>query len=386
MILRNSSAALVAACATFAFAFTTDSDRALAQSVGCQGQTAGGTAQGAALTSRIQQETIEKAKASAGLAMKPMFGGVSASVSHLEHDGFDLERPVAQNGCAGAGPISKLEPFETTTYSVSGLAEVDLTRAMRMPSGYTLRAGIAVGYKSLETESNDILSVFTPSNLGPSRLEEDGVQIDYYTLVTQGSAYVVFASSIGFGDSEVSYRAVNNAIAVQSFRGSSNYTDYSSSAVVGNVFVLSNSANGRLLADLSGGVQYTDYRRDAFTVVGHGRYGTAKTKELAGKAELKLALQMPRSSGAVTPYVKGGVLYRFFYESTYSTFDLGPAAGGPVTQFFDLETDDVVGIAGAGLGFSMNGERVTGAVEATYKGSGDSDEVVGKAQVIIKLN
>src|SRR5262245_21808219 len=105
---------------------------------------------------RMQEETVEKAKAGAGLASIPIFAGVSGSVSHLEHDGFKLKTPVdVKSDCATVNTIKKLAAFETDTQSVSALVELDLSRAFGMSRGSLFKVGAAIGGKRLESETGD---------------------------------------------------------------------------------------------------------------------------------------------------------------------------------------------------------------------------------------
>lgn len=368
-------------------------DEVAAQPAGCDGQNPS-TSQSAELTSRIHQETIEKAKSAAGIGATPTFAGVSASGSLLKHDGYGLERPVAQNGCQGPPALTGTSAFETRTYSISALGEMDLTSAMNMPAGYGLRVGAAIGSKHLRTKTSDIISIWDPgnttatTNFGPSRLEEDGIQFDFYTLVTRGASYAVFANSIGFGDADISFNTVIAGPGPVARRtGSTDYRDYATSVTLGHVFTLRQDSEARTVADLSGGLAYTSHKRDGFAV-GNGEnatIGDASTDEFAGKLLAKLAHQVFSGSDTFTVYAKGGVFYRFHYESTYSTSGLGPD-GPSVTQNFDLTTDDAVGIAGAGVAFALGGDNVTGVLDGEYRGSGDSDEYIGKAQVVFKLN
>ena len=59
-----------------------------------------------------------------------------------------------------------------------------------------------MGGKWLETKTSDIVIDGT-SRTGPSRLEENGVQVDLYSLLAFGSTYAIIASSIGAGDSKL---------------------------------------------------------------------------------------------------------------------------------------------------------------------------------------
>ena len=157
------------------------------------------------------------------------------------------------------------------------------------------------------------------------------------------------------------------------------------SATVGRVFQLGTHGRGQWLADLSGGLIYTYYSRDGFTDSSGGEFGDAETEEFAGKTELKLAYQMVDASGALTLYAKGGVFHRFSYDSTYSTSNLGPPAAA-VDQSFSLTTDETVGIVGGGISMSSTDGRNSGVLDFTYRGAGDSDEIVGNAQYVLQLN
>ncbi|MGI9478669.1 MAG: hypothetical protein ACR2PI_18350 [Hyphomicrobiaceae bacterium] len=366
---------------------------AAAQPAGCDGQNPS-TSQSVALTARLHQETLEKAKSAAGIAGTPTYAGVSFSGSLLKHDGYGLEQPVAQNGCQNPPPLTGTSSFETRTYSISALGEMDLTSAMNMPAGYTLRSGIAIGSKHLRTKTSDIISIWDPgntaatTNFGPSRLEEDGIQIDTYTLITKGASYAIIANSFGFGDADISFNTVIAGPGPVARRtGTTDYRDYAFSATLGHVFTLRQSSEARTVADLSGGLAYTSHERDGFNV-GDGenaRIGDAETNEFSGKFLAKFAHQVFSGNDAFTVYMKGGVLYRFHYESTYSTSGLGPD-GPSVTQNFSLTTDDAVGIAGGGIAFALDGDNVTGVLDGEYRGSGDSDEYIGKAQFVFKLN
>jgi outer membrane autotransporter protein len=150
------------------------------------------------------------------------------------------------------------------------------------------------------------------------------------------------------------------------------------------VFTLYSTTASRTLLDVSGGLLWSNYTRAGFTDTRGAVFSDAKTDEFSGKAEVKLAYQVQQGADMFTPYVKGGVKQRFDYSNSFSvlsdpTFTFDP-------QTFALTSDNTFWRAGGGLGFSFKNGDITGVIDGTYQGSGDSREVVGKAQLIFKLN
>ncbi len=351
--------------------------------VGCQGQSASG-GQTAELGQVMQQQTIEQAKAVAGLSIVPVYGGGSVNFTKLEHDGYKLRSPQAQSTCVTVPPLVRTLKFETRTRSVSSIGELDLTRSFGLTGNQMLRIGGALGWKSLDTKTADVATVF-PANAGASKLSEDGFQVDLYALVASGATYGLFAASLGSGDSDMantSNAVVNGQLAIG--RGSSDYNEYSLSATVGHVFTLASRANSRLLADVSGGLLYSSYTRDGFIDTVGARFTDNDVDEFSGKIDVKLAYQMMHGGYSITPYLKGGVKHRFNYDNTMSATDnIGPVPA--VTIRYDLASDDTFWRAGGGVGASFNGGAQTGVVELMYQGSGDSNEFIGRAQLVMKL-
>ena len=128
---------------------------------------------------------------------------------------------------------------------------------------------------------------------------------------------------------------------------------------------------------------WSTYTRDGFTDSRGATFSDANTDEFAGKAEVKLVYQMLEGSTMVSPYVKAGVKHRFEYDSSFvindPDFDFDP-------NRFVLTSDDTFWRAGGGLGFSLNNGNVTGVIDGTYQASGDSKEIIGRAQLVFKLN
>lgn len=384
-----------------------------ALAAGCEGQNATSDAGGSSLdlAIRTQDEVIERARNNSGVSATPLYAGVAGSVSHLKHDGYRLKTPVAQTDCTGAaiGSITRLQGFKTETYSFSGVGEIDLTRQFGLPSTSLLKFGMGVGGKSLETKFRGTIrtpSSFDPTvgvNAGGGKVEEDGVQLDFYSLFVQGTSYVVVATSMGFGDTSVRNAAFTGlefapggGTRVATFgggTGSSEYSDYTVQAVIGNVFTLGAHGNAKTLLDLSGGLLYANYERDAFTDTTGVRFGSASTTEFAGKLEAKLAYQMVHGSDSLTPYLKVGVKHRFDYDSSSSVFNpttglcaVTTAGRCDFLASYSVKGDETFFRAGGGLGFTMGGGKHTGLFELMHQGSGDSSELVGKGQLIFKLN
>lgn len=375
-----------------------------AYAAGCEGQNASSDGGGRSLdlAVRTQDEVIERARSSSGVSATPIFGGVAVSGSRLKHDGFQLKTPVAQVDCAGVSipPITRLQPFETNSWSVSGVGEIDITRQFGLPSTSLLKLGMGVGGKWLDTTYRG--GIRTPSagdptigvNIGGGKLEEEGVQIDLYSLLAIGSSYVVVATSMGFGDTNVSNASFNGAAGTfGGGTGSTEYRDRSVQAVLGNIFTLGTRGNSKTLLDLSGGLLYAHYKRDAFNDTAGVRFGDATTSEFAGKLEAKLAYQMMHGSDSVTPYLKVGVKHRFNYDSDSSVFN--PTTGFCIVPApsrcdfaanFDVKSDNTFWRAGGGLGFAFGGGKHTGLLELMHQGSGDSSELLGKGQLIFRLN
>jgi hypothetical protein len=351
-----------------------------------QGGTPGGSGS-EELAERIQQGTIDQAKAAAGLDVIPFFAGVSYSASRLNQDGFKLKLPVdvANNGCA-VGSVTSLPSFETTSQSASVLGEMDLTRTIGLPNGYQFRVGAAVGNKWLETKTSDIsvIGATPPVNAGPSSLKEEGVQVDLYSLLAIGSSYAIVAGSIGSGNSKLTNSSADfDGTTLTTGNGSTRYSDYTFSVTVGHVFTLSSTASGRTLLDVNGAFLWSAYNRNGFTDSRGAVFSDTGIDEFAGKAELKLAYQILEGANMFTPYIKGGVKQRFEYDNSSTVIS------DPVFTFsapFLLSSDDTFWQAGGGFGVSFNNGRITGVIDGTYQGSGDSHEVIGKAQLIFKLN
>ncbi len=394
-----------------------------ALAAGCQGQNATSDSGGRSveLAIQIQEETLAKAKANAGLSAIPTYGGVSVSGSRLKHDGYRLKTPVQQVDCTQVPiqPINELLPFETNTVVVSGLGELDLTEQFGLPSTHLFRVGAAIGGKWLRTKYSG--NIFTPSsfsqtigvNAGSGKLEESGVQIDLYSLLARNTAYLITAVSLGFGDSDVTNPTfsglrftapigtpgANSGVETAVFgggRGSTDYRDVSVSGVVGNVFTLAQRDSRRFLLDLSGGLLYSSYRRDDFTDSAGVRYSDAETDEFSGKIEMKLAVEMLHGNDVITPFIRAGVKHRFDFDSSVTVFNpttgLCQDAAGNVsatacdfTATYNLKSDNTFWRIGGGVGASLHAGTHQGAFEVYYEGSGDSREVVGKAQYIIKL-
>jgi hypothetical protein len=371
----------IAAIAVFAASVSLLGSEGLACGTGF-GTSGAGSESASQLAQRIQEETIEKAKASAGLASIPIFAGVSISQSHLDQDGFTLKTPVDIGTCTGKVTITKFPSFETNTTSASALSEFELRSLFGLPRGYVVKVGAAVSGKALETRTTD--TIIGTANGGPSHLREDGVQLDLYSLLAVGSSYLLVAGSIGGGTSELFNSSHDaNTIPATIGQGTTDYDDHSVSVTLGHVFTLYSTPTSRTLLDVSGGLLWSSYTRDGFTDTRGAVFSDAKTDEFSGKAEVKLAYQLQEGIDVFTPYVKGGVKHRFDYDNSFSVVD------DPTFTFsgpFVLTSDNTFWRAGGGLGFSFKNGDITGVIDGTYQGSGDSREVVGKAQLIFKLN
>ena len=382
---------------------------------GCEGQNATSDAGGRSLdlAVRTQDEVVERARNGAGVGVTPLYGGVAGSASTLKHDGYRLKTPVAQTDCTGTAiaPITRLQGFETNTWSASGVGEIDVSRQFGLPPTSLLKLGMGVGGKWLETTYRGGIrtpSSFSPTvgvNAGGGKIEEDGIQLDFYSLLTSGTSYVVVATSMGFGDSNVRNAsftglefvgAPGGATRVATFgggTGKTDYRDYTVQAVIGNVFTLGTHGNARTLLDLSGGLLYARYERDSFADSAGVRFGDASTSEFAGKLEAKLAYQMAFGGDSITPYLKAGVKHRFSYDSDSSVFNpttglcaVTTAGRCDFSASFDVKSDNTFWRAGGGLGFTMAGGKTTGVIEVMHQGSGDSNETIGKGQLIFRLN
>ena len=377
----------VAALAAIAAAVTVS--QAAAQT-GCPGQAgAGSSGESAELTARLQAETVEKAKAIAGIGIIPLEAGVGASASHLKHDGFRLRTPQSQSDCAPVPPLAQTVPFRTDTFSVGGIGEADLTRSLGLTGNQTFRMGAAVNWKSLDTKTADIVTAL-PFNTGAAHIREDGVQVDLYALATWGTTYGLLAGSLGRGDSELTNTSTSLLAPTRVVLGSgnTNYHDRAISGTVGHVFTLSQSTEGNVLADFSVGLAYTSFTRNGFIDTVGATFSDTNVNEFAGKIEVKLAYQMMQGMTVVTPYVKTGIKQRFSYDNTLSVRDNlvpGGAAVPPVTINYDLQSDDTFWRVGGGLAASFNGGAQTGVVELMYQRSGDSNELIAKGQLLIKL-
>jgi autotransporter-like protein len=393
------------ATALTAFAFCFVGTAAWAQ-VGCDGMnaTTDSGARSAELAASIQQQTVAKAKAAAGLDVIPTFAGVSISASWTDHDGYRLKNPVTQTDCShNPITITQLLPFESNAVSASALMEWDLTKHFGLPAGDLFRFGVAVGGKQLTTNYNGLIRIQNTSpgftnlgvNIGNGNLSENGAQIDLYSLYARGPSYFIFASSIGFGQSEIKNGAFTSPVAgiggpFGGGRGDTNYGDYSFSGTVGHVFTLGTHARSRVLLDLSAGLLYTHYQRDAFTDSTGVQFSDANTQEFSGKLEAKLAFVTPVDGGTVTPFVKLGVKQRFEFDSTVTVFN--PSTGAcpknscPFTAAYDLTSDNTFWRVGGGIATNLYGDRHTGLIEMFYDGSGDSRELGIRAQYIVKLN
>jgi hypothetical protein len=375
----------IAAVAVFAASLSLLGSEGLAVTCGTGGPGTSSEGSETELAQRIQEETIEKAKASAGLASIPIFAGVSISQSHLDQDGFTLKTPVVMgiNNCTHV-TITKFPSFETNTTSASALSEFDLRSLFGLPRGYVVKVGAAVSGKALETRTSD--TIIGIANGGPSHLREDGVQLDLYSLLAVGSSYLLVAGSIGGGTSELFNSSFDAGFPQGQARigqGTTDYDDHSVSVTLGHVFTLYSTPASRTLLDVSGGLLWSNYTRDGFTDTRGAVFSDAKTDEFSGKAEVKLAYQLQEGLDVFTPYVKGGVKHRFDYDNSFSVVkDPNFTFSGP----FVLTSDNTFWRAGGGLGFSFKNGDITGVIDGTYQGSGDSREVIGKAQLIFKLN
>lgn len=379
--------------------------------IGCEGQnaTTDSGARSAELAARVQQETIDKAKAKAGLDVVPTFAGVSISASWVDHDGFKLKRPVQQQDCASApiAPINQLLPFESTTFSASGLVEWDLTKRLGLSDSHLFKLGVAIGGKGLDTKYSGLIR--TPSagnpnigvNVANGNLSEDGVQIDLYSLIAKGPTYFIFASSLGLGESKIKNATFTGALGLfGGGRGETDYSDYAASGVLGHVFTIGTHGTSRVLLDLSGGLLYANYDREGFTDTAGVRFSDAETAEFSGKLEAKLALAHVVGDHTLTPYLKLGVKHRFDFDSNVTVTNPGtgvcvvpPPPGNlvvpcpiPFTATYDLTSDNTFWRIGGGFAMSFKGDQQTGVFEIYHDGSGDSSEIGGRAQYVVKLN
>ena len=387
-----------------------------AMAAGCEGQNATGDSGGRSvdLATRTQEEVLERAKSNAGVNIVPTFAGVAVSGSRLDHDGYRLKSAIPQIDCAGAAiaPITRLSAFTSESVSVSGVGEIDVTRQFGLPSTSLLKLGMGVGGKWLDTNFKGTLR--TPAaaatggpgigiNAAGGKVEEAGVQLDFYSLLAMGQTYFTVATSIGFGDTQIKnasfvgqeFVVLNTPGATRTAvfgggRGSTDYQDYTISGGVGHVFTLGVQGNARYLLDVNGGLLYAHYTRDGLTDTAGVRYSDANTEEFAGKVEAKLAVQVQQGSDVWTPYVKAGIKQRFDYSSSVTVFNPSTglcaiATGCDFTARYSIKGDDTFWRVGGGLGAQFKGGH-TGLFEIMHQGAGDSSEITGKAQLILKLN
>ena len=394
---RNASAAGRLVAAAIATAACLASGQALA--AGCEGANASGDsgARSSELAIRMQQAAIDQAKGRAGLI--PMYMGVNGTVTWLEHDGYRLKQPVQQVDCAGLAiaPITQLQPFKTTTVTGSVFGELDLTRSMGGGAS-AFKIGGGVGGKQLETRYRGFtrtLSVGDPTlgvNVGNGDVDEEGIQLDLYTLLAYGQSYFITALSYGVGSTDVrnqSFRGPGGTVVGGGF-GGSDYQDFVVSTTLGQVFTLARTSSGVVKFDLSGALLYSNYDRDGFRDSTGIRFTSATTSDFSGKIDATLAYDMAAGGGTVTPFLRAGVRHRFHFDSSVGVFNPQTGVCGvancdfPAT--FKLTSDDTFWRLGTGIGATFNGGMQSGVVELFFEGSGDSNQIGARAQFITKVH
>ncbi len=388
---------------------------------GCQGQNAssdtGATSQAASID--VLEDTIAQAKASSGLGVTPVYGGVAYAGVRTDHDGYRLKNSIPQTDCLNEAiaPINELQPFVSNSHSFGAIGEIDLSNRLSM-HGYTFKVGGAVSGKWVRTDYEG--DIFTPSSFSPTvgvrtgtgSTEDDGVLFDFYSLLVARQTYFISTASYGFGDSDVKNLSfdgerfispdgtpVGDAVSVPATfgggRGETDYDEYTFSGTLGHVFQVQRGSR-QVLIDVSGGLLYSNYERDGFTDSAGVRYSDATTRTFAGTAAITIAVPVAQYGWQYSPFVKGAIKQRFDFDSkvTVSNPTTGLCAPGgvvdangcPFTATYDLESDDTSYRVGAGVTGGSDSGRTNSAIEIFYGGAGDFNEIGGRAQLLFRLN
>lgn len=408
---------------TFALAFTAfvaGPPAAIpAYAAGCQGANSAtdGGATSADAGQAAHRRLVEEAKANSGLGT-PVFGGIAVGVEKVEHDGYRLRTPVAQTDCLNnaINPITGLLGFDSRSVSYGAIGELDLTKQRMMGSTWKLGGGISGKHVKIEYSGENFEPASAAAGGSPTfgvrtanaDIDEHGVLLDGYSLVTFGRSYLLSAASIGFGESKVRNRTFGGlvftspdgtavgaaSVAPATFgggRADTDYFEYRSSTTLGHVFAM-----GSMQFDLSGSLHYSKFIRDAYTDSAGTVVSDAETSEFSGSINAVAAFPQVTGDIVFTPFIKGGVNHRFDYDSkvTITNPTTGLCApGGTVdadgcafTATYDLTSDDTSYRIGGGFSFSRTDNSESGVVDFFYKGAGDFDGYGGRFQYIMKFN
>lgn len=327
---------------------------------------------------RSAEELQEKAKQALNV---PTFVGTDISYFHLEDDGSKLNVTTTQifdnddsNGCGAPQETTLFNSLrgpssETDGYVVRGLLERDLTQAMGLSAEQFFLLGFGAGYFHTETDSN--LTSINGRDVAFSDSEEDGAQLDLYFLYASGSFYTIGSVSGRFGDGDVDTNTDKTSYDVYSYTASLN---------VGQNRKVGNIRGNNVYFDLSTGFAYNKRIADSYILDGVD-VRDRDFSTLFGNVTGTLAIDIP---GVINwrPFIRGSIKHRFHERNEFTIAD--DAAG--ITERVSVDADDTFYRIGGGITGKSNDGKTTLQLRGYYEGSGQTDEVGGTANVIIKLN